>query len=105
MGARHHPHNQSILIRRPARAVTRRLFDISLPPDGDTTPPVDGGCRVYVRGARGTEKSAALATIVASARLSGHILLYLPDGDRLRKNGLYIVPNERREGVYDLQRS
>lgn len=44
-----------------------------------------------------------LASIVASARQSGHIVLYLPDGDRLRKNGFFVTPNALREGMFDLQ--
>ena len=44
-----------------------------------------------------------LASIVASARRSGYIVWYLPDGDRLRKNGYFITPNAQREGMFDLQ--
>jgi hypothetical protein len=29
--------------------------------------------------------------------------MYLPDGDRLRKNGFFITPNALREGMFDLQ--
>jgi len=29
--------------------------------------------------------------------------MYLPDGDRLRKNGFFITPSAAREGMYDLQ--
>lgn len=29
--------------------------------------------------------------------------MYLPDGDRLRKNGYFITPNSNREGIFDLQ--
>jgi hypothetical protein len=53
--------------------------------------------RVFVTGRKGTGKSASLAAIVASARLSGHIVLYLPDGDRLRKHGFYVEPNNHRK--------
>ncbi len=56
-----------------------------------------GSARVYVNGRKGAGKSAALAAIVASARTSGHIVLYLPDGDRLRKHGFYIDPNEHKK--------
>lgn len=52
--------------------------------------------RVFVTGNKGVGKSASLAAIVASARLSGHIVLYLPDGDRLRKHGFYLEPNNHR---------
>ena len=48
-------------------------------------------------------QSAVLASIVASARRSGNIVLYMPDGDRLRKNGYFITPNRKREGMFDLQ--
>jgi len=47
-------------------------------------------------------QTAALASIVASARKSGSIVLYLPDGDRLRKLGYYIEPNANIKGLYDL---
>ncbi|KAL3926432.1 MAG: hypothetical protein SGARI_005610, partial [Bacillariaceae sp.] len=59
--------------------------------------------RIYVHGQRGVGKTAVLASIVASARKSGHIVLYLPDGDRLRKNGFFVTPNAQREGIFDLQ--
>jgi hypothetical protein len=29
--------------------------------------------------------------------------MYLPDGDRLRKNGFFVTPSPSREGMYDLQ--
>lgn len=48
-------------------------------------------------------KSAVLASIVASARRSGHIVMYMPDGDRLRKNGFFVTPNALRDGIFDLQ--
>ncbi len=68
------------------------------------------GSRVFVTGRKGAGKSAALAAVVASARLSGHIVLYLPDGDRLAKHGFYVEPNYHRKvaadgeggNVYDL---
>lgn len=59
----------------------------------------EGAARVYVKGRKGAGKSAALSAIVASARLSGHIVLYLPDGDRLRKNGFYLEPNNHRKSL------
>lgn len=30
-------------------------------------------------------------------------MMYLPDGDRLRKNGFFVTPNSARNGMYDLQ--
>lgn len=50
--------------------------------------------RVYLTGGTGVGKTAALAALVASARTSGHIVLYIPDGDRLRKLGKYTEPNK-----------
>jgi DNA replication protein DnaC len=58
--------------------------------------------RIVVTGRQGVGKTATLAAIVASARTSGWIVLYLPDGDRLRKNGYYVEPNDRRLGIFDL---
>lgn len=57
------------------------------------------GSRIFVTGMKGVGKSAALAAIVASARRSGHIVLYLPDGDRLRKHGFFIEPNNHRQNA------
>jgi len=61
--------------------------------------------KIYVHGRKGVGKSAVLASIVASARKSGSIVMYLPDGDRLRKNGFFITPNTHpdRQGMFDLQ--
>ena len=47
-------------------------------------------------------QTATLAGIVASARVSGHIVIYHPDGDRLRKHGYYIEPCSHRSGLYNL---
>lgn len=55
------------------------------------------GSRVYVTGRQGAGKTAALIATVASARLSGHIVLYMPDGNRLSKHGYYIEPNARNK--------
>lgn len=61
--------------------------------------------KIYVHGRQGVGKSAVLASIVASSRKSGYIVLYLPDGDRLRKNGFFITPSSHpeRKGMFDLQ--
>ena len=61
--------------------------------------------KIYVHGKQGVGKSALLASIVASARTSGTIVMYLPDGDRLRKNGFFITPSTHpdRQGMFDLQ--
>jgi len=45
-----------------------------------------------------------LASIVASARKSDYIVLYMPDGNRLHRHGYYVEPNPnpKLEGWYDL---
>lgn len=58
--------------------------------------------RIFVHGRQGVGKTAAISAVVASARTSGAIVLYLPEGDQMHKNGFYIEPNERRAGVFDL---
>ena len=62
----------------------------------------DAAQRVFVHGAQGVGKSAALATVVACARTSGAIVLYLPNGDDLCKNGFYLEPNVKQPGLFDL---
>ena len=47
-------------------------------------------------------QTAALAGIVASARISGHVVVYLPDGNRLRKHGFYVEPCNYRKGLFHL---
>ena len=58
--------------------------------------------RIFVSGHQGVGKTAAIAAVVASARISGSIVLYLPEGDQMHKNGFYVEPNERRTGIFDL---
>lgn len=72
-----------IMIRQCTRDIARVLNE-------------GNGSRVFVTGRKGAGKTAALASIVASARESGHIVLYLPDGDRLRRNGFYVESNGHR---------
>lgn len=64
------------------------------------------GSRVFVHGREGAGKTTALASIVASARTSGHIVLYLPDGHRLSRHGYYVEPNTHHKAngnqMYDL---
>jgi len=87
-----HKETKRMMLRQSTRKIAQVLSDDSKP------------SRVYVTGKRGVGKTVALATIVASARRSGHIVLYMPDGDRLRKLGYYIVPSGHREGMFDLPR-
>lgn len=44
---------------------------------------------VYVHGVKGVGKTTLLALITASARKSGHVVLYIPDSNRLVKRGYY----------------
>lgn len=52
--------------------------------------------KILVKGPKGAGKTAVLASIVASARESGHIVLYLPDGNRLTRHGFYSELNSHR---------
>ena len=58
--------------------------------------------RILVTGRQGTGKTAALLSIVAAARKSGHIVLFMPHVSMLAEFGYYIEPNEHRPGMYDL---
>lgn len=83
-----HKKTKRILLRQSTRHIAKALQD--------------GVQRIYVHGAQGAGKSAALASIVAAARTSGAIVLYLPNGDDLHKNGFYLEANAKRPGVFDL---
>jgi Mitochondrial ribosomal death-associated protein 3 len=84
-----HKKTKRILIRDCTRSIAEILEE-------------NDASRILVHGRKGVGKSAVLASVVASARKSGHIVLYLPDGDRLRKNGFFVTPNAQREGMFDL---
>jgi len=92
-----HPTTKRILLRE----CTSRIAGLLATNDKTAEP----APRIYVHGKRGTGKSAVLASIVASARKSGCIVMYLPDGDRLRKNGFFVTPSTHpdRKGMFDLQ--
>ncbi len=87
-----HSATKRIMIRESTQKVASLLTENS-------------GSKIYVHGTQGVGKSALLASIVASARNSGIIVMYLPDGDRLRKNGFFITPSTHpdRVGMFDLQ--
>jgi hypothetical protein len=85
-----HKASKRIMLRQCTRAIAKVLVD---------TPQ---GARVIVSGKQGVGKTAAVAAIVASARTSGFIVLYLPDGDQLHQNGFYVVPNLTKPGIFDL---
>eukprot|EP00934_Nitzschia_sp_Nitz4_P004956 Nitzschia sp. Nitz4//scaffold43_size134323//34206//36244//NITZ4_003287-RA/size134323-augustus-gene-0.218-mRNA-1//1//CDS//3329551912//4946//frame0 len=85
-----HKKTKRILLRQSTRAIAETLE-------------ANASSRIFVHGQRGTGKSAVLSSVVASARKSGYLVMYLPDGDRLRKNGFFVTPNTHREGMFDLQ--
>lgn len=84
-----HKETKRIMLRQCTRAIARAL---------QASSPV----RVVVAGDQGAGKSAALAAVVAAARHSGKIVLYLPNGDQMHKNGFYLEPNAARKGIFDL---
>jgi hypothetical protein len=84
-----HDEARRIMLRQSTRQIARILDQ-------------NESFRVFVDGHRGVGKSAALLSVVAAARKSGHIVLFAPDGDRLRKYGHYIEPNPKHEGMFDL---
>lgn len=84
-----HDTAKRIMLRQCTRTVARTLAE-------------NKSSRIYIHGREGTGKSAVLATIVASARTSGHIVLYMPDGARLRRHGYYVEPSTTLKGCYDL---
>ena len=84
-----HKGTKRILLRQSTRQIAQALVN-------ETTK------RVYVHGPQGVGKTAALASIVASARVSGAIVLYMPNGDDLHKNGFYLEANAKQPGLFDL---
>jgi Mitochondrial ribosomal death-associated protein 3 len=58
--------------------------------------------RVYINGDAGVGKTSVLLSLVASARKSGQIVLFIPDGNRLRAHGFYVDPNPVQAGLFDL---
>jgi small subunit ribosomal protein S29 len=91
-----------IMMRDATKAIASKIVGATNCCDTAVSDNVKGAARVLVTGKRGVGKTAALAGIVASARVSGHIVVYLPDGDRLRKQGFYIEPCNHRKGLYNL---
>jgi Mitochondrial ribosomal death-associated protein 3 len=85
-----HKATRRILLRQCTRSIARALVQAESAP------------RIVVHGSRGVGKTAAVAAIVAAARTSGAIVLFLPEGDQFHQNGFYIEPNDKRSGVFDL---
>ena len=91
-----------IMLRQCTRTIARALVQYGDDGDGDDNDDDAPPPRVVVSGRQGTGKTAALAAIVASARTSGHIVLYMPNGSELCQFGFYVEPNEKNEGLFDL---
>ncbi|KAL3799932.1 hypothetical protein HJC23_007405 [Cyclotella cryptica] len=91
-----------IMMRDGMKEIARRVVEVANCCGGEVDDAKKGAARVFVTGKRGVGKTATLAGLVASARVSGHIVAYLPDGDRLRKHGFYIEPCPHRKGLYNL---
>ncbi|EJK62901.1 hypothetical protein THAOC_16469 [Thalassiosira oceanica] len=91
-----------IMMRSVMREVAEKIVEACNCCDGDAKDVEKGSARVLVTGKNGNGKTALLAGIVASARVSGHIVLYMPDGDRLRRRGYYVEPCPHREKLYVL---
>jgi small subunit ribosomal protein S29 len=58
--------------------------------------------RILVHGVQGVGKTAVLASIVACARRSGAIVLFIPDGNQMHQNGFYVEPDDKRTGIFNL---
>lgn len=63
---------------------------------------MDKGTQICLTGPCGSGKSAALNAIVASARQSGHVVIFFPNGDSMTRMGFYIEPSPVQEGKWDL---
>eukprot|EP00522_Entomoneis_paludosa_P015801 CAMPEP_0172453632 /NCGR_PEP_ID=MMETSP1065-20121228/10858_1 /TAXON_ID=265537 /ORGANISM="Amphiprora paludosa, Strain CCMP125" /LENGTH=928 /DNA_ID=CAMNT_0013205819 /DNA_START=149 /DNA_END=2935 /DNA_ORIENTATION=- len=83
--------SKRIMLRQSMRKVAQVL-------DGCETTPK----RVLMYGRHGVGKTAAMAGLVATARKSGHIVMYVPDANQLHKFGYYIEPSEVTEGMWNL---
>ena len=85
------------------------ITDVSASPSSNS--PVEGAmvvsskpssARILVHGTQGVGKTAVLASMVACARQSGAIVLFIPDGNQMHQNGFYIEPDEKRTGIFNL---
>ena len=75
-----HDTAKSIMLRQCTREAARMLAE-------------NKSSRIYIHGREGIGKSAVLTTIVASARKSGYIVLYMPDGDDMRRHASVVRPS------------
>jgi Mitochondrial ribosomal death-associated protein 3 len=101
-----HKSTKRIMLRQCTRTVSQIVYQAiaSEPDSGAKT--YSPAC-LYIDGRLGTGKSTVLASIVAAARNDrtldhNCIVLYVPDGDRYRKNGFFVEPNLKRPGMFDI---
>jgi Mitochondrial ribosomal death-associated protein 3 len=95
-----HRTSKRILLRQSTREAARLMAEVEA--GGDSGPSRSSTKRILLHGRQGVGKTAALAALVASARTSGCVVLYVADTDDLRRNGFYVEPNPRHPGVFDL---
>jgi len=91
-----------IMMRDAMKEVASKIVEAANCCSGDIADEKKGAARVFVTGKNGVGKTALLAGIVASSRISGHIVAFMPDGDRLRKHGYYVEPCTHRKGLYNM---
>ena len=88
-----HKSTKRIMLRRSTREIARILVEA----EKSST-----AARIYLHGKMGIGKTAAMLAIVASARKSGAIVAFVPDGNQFHQNYYYIEPNQRKKGIFDL---
>jgi len=85
--------SKRIMLRQSTRKIARALMEAE---ESKTA------ARIFLHGKEGIGKTAAMLSIVASARKSGSIVVFIPEGDQFHQNGFYLDPNERKKGMFDL---
>lgn len=88
-----HKTTKRIMLRHSTREIARILVDAEKSKTA---------ARIFLYGKMGIGKSAAMLAIVASARKSGAIVVFVPEGNQFHQNYYYIEPNERKKGIFDL---
>lgn len=89
--------SKRIMLRQCTRSIAQAIVNVDAESESSNR-----ATRIFVHGRQGVGKTSAIAAVVASARASGAIVLYMPEGDMLHVNGFYIEPNAHRAGIFDL---
>ena len=84
-----HKETKRIMLRQSTRKVAQVLDTCEEKPQ-----------RVLVHGKLGVGKTALLASIVSSARKSGHIVMFIPDLNHYQRYFYYVEPCPLREGMW-----